>query len=91
MVSVTPTVTPIGKPKPLSPITQFLNVPSIPAPKKQPSSGRVLTSAQAISLMEEKLRKKEEEKEVKEARKKEREEKKIARELEAKKKAEVRQ
>ena len=92
MVAVTsPTsrssVTPSGRP--LSPITQFLNVPSLP-PKKA-SSARVLTSTQAIALMEEKIRKKEQEQEAKEARKKEREEKKLAREQEARKKAAERQ
>ena len=47
----------------------------------------MLTSAQAIALMEEKIRKKNEEMEAKEARKKEREEKKRIREEEATKKA----
>ena len=56
-----------GKSKPLSPITQFLNVPLIPA-SKSASSARVLTSAQAIALVEEMIKKKEEEKEAKEAR-----------------------
>ena len=53
-----------GKYKPLSPITQFLNVPLILASKSKSSAG-VLTSAHVIALMEEKIKKKEEEKEPK--------------------------
>ena len=88
-VSLPPSVATTGK---LSPITQFLNVPSIPVSKKNSSaSARVLTSAQAIAMMEQKIKKKEEEKQAKEARKKEREEKKREREEVARKKVLERQ
>lgn len=77
----------------MSPISQFLNLPTmyVSTPKSRKSSvsrARVLTSAEAISLMEAKEKKKQEEIEMKEARKRERAEKKQQREEEAKIKAE---
>ena len=73
--------------KPLSPLSEFLTLPNIPPtsksskPKKN-SGARVLTSADAIAMMEEKQRKKREEEEAKEQRKREREEKKLQKEEE---------
>ena len=86
--------TPSGKRKVLSPITQFLSYPNVTSNKAKSNSSavnasaRVLTSSDAIALMEMKAKKKEDELLAKEMRKKEREEKKCLREIEAKRKAE---
>ena len=76
----------------LTDITEFLNYPVILAtPKSRPkkSTGpRVLTSAEAIAMMEAKEKQKKEEQEAKELRKKEREEKKRQREQEKVRKTE---
>ena len=83
--------------KTLSFLTGLLNFPTLPSTritkkkiKKQSNCPRVLTSAEAISLMEEKERKMKEEEQAKELRKKEREEKRTQREEEKKKKVEER-
>ncbi len=80
--------------KPLTVISQFLTYPnpgSTPKTSRKSSKGgsgpRVLTSSQAIAMMEEKKKQKEEEILAKEKRKKEREERKIAKEAENKRKA----
>ena len=89
--------TPSCKRKALSPITQFLTYPGVsstPKPKQNSSAGhgaRVLTSLEAIALMEAKEKKKQDELEAKENRKKERIEKKQQREVEVKRKAEERE
>ena len=82
--------------KPLSSLSEFLTFPKIshtPKSSKQKKSNgpRVLTSATAIALMEEKQRKKKEEEEAKEQRKREREAKKLQKEEEKKQKAEEKQ
>ena len=78
----------------LTDITEFLNYPSLTAtPKsraKKSSGPRVLTSAEAIAVLEEKEKQKKEEQAAKELRKKEREEKKQQREQEKIQKAEER-
>ena len=74
--------------KPLTNLTEFLNYPNLtstpkPSKKAKPSNGpRVLTSAEAIAMLEEKERKKREEEHAKEQRKIEREQKKLQREEE---------
>ena len=84
--------------KVLSPITQFLIYPSVcsstPKSTKQSTKGscaRVLTSSEAIAIMEAKEKKKQDDIIAKENRKKEREQKKLLREAEAKRKAEERE
>ena len=84
--------------KVLSPITQFLTYPSVssctPKSTKQSTKGscaRVLTSSEAIAIMEAKEKKKQDDIIAKENRKKEREQKKLLREAEAKRKADERE
>ena len=74
-------------------VSKYLVVPgfSTPSvPKIAPPRARLLTSTEAIAILEEKERKKQQEAAEKEQRKKEREEKKTQREEERKKKAEER-
>ncbi len=72
-------------------LSKFLVLPATPCgPKKTPPKARLLTSSDAIALLEEKERKKQQEAEEKERRKKEREAKKQEREQERKRKAEER-
>ena len=84
--------------KVLSPITQFLTYPSVssctPKSTKQSTKGscaRVLTSSEAIAIMEAKEKKKQDDIIAKKNRKKEREQKKLLREAEARRKAEERE
>ena len=66
------------------------STPSVPKIHVVPPHARLLTSTEAIAILEEKERKKQQEAAEKEQRKKEREEKKMQREEERKKKAEER-
>ena len=75
-----------------SPLRELLIYPTPTQRKAKPNcSARVLTSAESIALLEEKARKKQEEKEEKERKKKEREMKKNLREEEKKRKAQERE
>ena len=79
--------------KVISTVTSFLTLPTQPTKAKAtkpPGKARVLTSEEALTMMQEKEQRKKEEK-AKEARKKERETKRVLREEEKKRKAEERE